>query len=82
VNQLGSSQCHSEEGRVPPGVHLVLMQQEEYHLGGQQQVDHHVLQEGTQGSSPDPKACHKNPQDIRSNVHHHKQVCPGRGEDP
>jgi hypothetical protein len=33
-NRLGPSQRCSEERRVPTRVHLVLLQQEEYHPGG------------------------------------------------
>jgi hypothetical protein len=53
-SRLGPSQCHLEEGRVPPGVHRVILQQEKYHLGGLRQVYYYVLQEGTQGHVPDP----------------------------
>jgi hypothetical protein len=79
---LGPSQHQPEEGRFPPGVHLVFLQQVEYHPGGRRQVYRNVLQEGTQGSCPDLKGHHEEPQDVRNNVRQSQQVCPGRGGDP
>jgi hypothetical protein len=53
-SRLGPSQRHPEEGRVPPGVHPVILQQEKYHPRGQRQVYCFVRQRGTKGPIPDP----------------------------
>jgi hypothetical protein len=58
-SQLGLGQCGAEEGRVPPGIYLALLQQEEHHLGGRQKINHNVIQEGTQGLVLDHQACHE-----------------------
>jgi hypothetical protein len=46
-SRLRPSQHCSEEWRVPPGIHPILLQQEECHPRGCRQVDRDVLQEGT-----------------------------------
>jgi hypothetical protein len=41
-SRLGPGKHCIEEGRVPPEVYPMLLQQEKYHLGGRRQIHHHV----------------------------------------
>jgi hypothetical protein len=58
---MGPSQHHLEEGRVTLRFHPALLLQEKHQPGGWQQIDCHVLQEGTQGLIIDPQAHHEEP---------------------
>jgi hypothetical protein len=64
-SRLGYGKCGTEEGRVHPGIHSVLLQQKEWHPGGQRQVNNHVLQEWTQGLILDPQAHHKESKEVK-----------------
>jgi hypothetical protein len=46
-SRLGLGQHCTEEGRVPPGVYPMLLQQKKHHPEGRRQIHHHVLQERT-----------------------------------
>jgi hypothetical protein len=79
---MGPDQCHTEERRVPPGIHSSFLQQKERHSGGRQQIHHHVLQVGTQGLILDSQAHHEEPWDVRGDTRHRQQVRPSRVGDP